>query len=234
VTQPEGSSVVAVRGSAASAVLTYDDGPTPGVTDRLLPVLAEAGATATFFVLLTRVRESPGLLREVMAAGHEIGLHGADHRRLTAVPADLHPARFHDAKAELEDLTGQPVSWSRPPYGAQDRASWRAAREAGLQPVLWTISCQDWEELPTEEYLAELRAGDPAGSIILLHDGYADQRDGVDDGPEPSLDRIALSRHVLQDLAAAGLTATSLARATEHADPVQRPWLVELGDHVDE
>jgi peptidoglycan/xylan/chitin deacetylase (PgdA/CDA1 family) len=227
---PDGSSVVEVPGATASAVLTYDDGPTPGVTDRLLPVLAEAGATATFFVLLTRVRANLALLREVMAAGHEIGLHGPDHLRLTTLPPGAHAARFRDARAELEDLAGVPVRWSRPPYGAQDVASWRAAREVGLQPVLWSITCRDWQTHPPDEYLVELRATDPAGSIILLHDGYADAGDGVDDGPEPILDRIALTGGVLQRLGEAELVATSVSRAVDHAEPRQRPWLVELGD----
>lgn len=226
---PDGLSVVSTS-SVTSTVLTYDDGPTPGVTDRLLPVLAAAGATATFFVLLTRVRSSLGLLREVMAAGHEIGLHGPDHLRLTTLPPEAHPDRFREAKAELEDLAAAGVRWSRPPYGLQDRPSWQAARDAGLEPVLWTVTCSDWESHPPDRYLSELRATDPAGSIVLLHDGYADARDGVDDGPPPELDRIALTRGVLDEVAAAGLVARSLGRTLDHAQPVHRPWLAELGD----
>lgn len=117
VAEPVGSSVIAVRPAAGSVVLTYDDGPTPGVTDRLLPVLAEASATATFFVLLTRVRSRVGLLRETLAAGHEVGLHGPDHRRLTTLPPETLATRFRDAKAELEDVMGAEVRWSRPPDG---------------------------------------------------------------------------------------------------------------------
>jgi peptidoglycan/xylan/chitin deacetylase (PgdA/CDA1 family) len=222
--------VVSLRRPTTSAVLTYDDGPTPGITDRLLPLLAEAGASATFFVLLTRVRSSLGLLHEVLAAGHEVGLHGSDHRRLTALPPESLPTHFRDAKAELEDLAGVPVWWSRPPYGAQDRAAWQAARDAGLTPVLWSITCQDWETRPAEEYLAELRATDPAGSVILLHDGFADTRDGVDDGPPPDLDRIALTRQVLDETGAAGLVRRSLGEALDHSEPELQPWLDELGD----
>jgi peptidoglycan/xylan/chitin deacetylase (PgdA/CDA1 family) len=223
----DGSSVVALRPPASVTVLTYDDGPTPGVTDLLLPVLESAGASATFFVLLTRVRASLGLLREVMAAGHEIGLHGSDHLRLTTLPPEAHRDRFRDAKAELEDLAGVPVRWSRPPYGAQDRASWRAARDAGLEPVLWTVTCFDWETHPPDDYLSELRATDPAGCIVLLHDGYADARDGVDDGPPPTLDRIALTRGVLAEIESAGTTGSSLGRALENAEAHRRPWLEE-------
>ncbi|MGA8245859.1 MAG: polysaccharide deacetylase family protein, partial [Nocardioides sp.] len=92
MSEPEGSSVVGVEPSSRSVVLTYDDGPTPGVTDQLLAVLAEADATATFFVLLTRVRPHLALLRELLAAGHEIGLHGPDHRRLTTLPPEARSA----------------------------------------------------------------------------------------------------------------------------------------------
>jgi peptidoglycan/xylan/chitin deacetylase (PgdA/CDA1 family) len=230
VSAPIGDSVVAVREPARSTVLTYDDGPTQGVTDRLLPVLAAAGATATFFVLLTRVRSSPGLLREVLAAGHEVGLHGPDHLRLTSLEPDVLPGRFRDAKAELEDLTGVPVRWSRPPYGAQDPASWRAARAAGLTPVLWSLHCLDWETHSLDAHLAGLRAADPTGSVVLLHDGFADARDGVDDGPPPDLDRVALTRGVLDELASSGLTGSSLHHALAGSSPVTRPWLEELGD----
>jgi peptidoglycan/xylan/chitin deacetylase (PgdA/CDA1 family) len=220
----DGLSVVSTS-SVTSTVLTYDDGPTPGITDVLLPELATVGATATFFVLLTRVRAYPGLLREMMAAGHEVALHGPDHLRLTSLPPEAHAARFRDAKAELEDLTGVPVRWSRPPYGAQDPPAWRAARDAGLRPVLWSVTCFDWETHPPEVYLSDLRATDPAGNIVLLHDGYADARDGVDDGPPPKLDRVALTRSVLDEISAAGLVASSLGGALEQAEPQQRPWL---------
>lgn len=227
---PVGTSVVAVGAPSSLTVLTYDDGPTPGVTDRLLPVLASAGATATFFVLLTRVRASLGLLRETLAAGHEVALHGPDHLRLTSLPPAVLPGRFRDAKAELEDLAGVAVRWNRPPYGAQDPATWEAARAAGLTPVLWSADCLDWETHSLDDHLAGLRSTDPASGIVLLHDGFADARDGVDDGPPPDLDRVALTRGVLDELAASGLTGSSLERALVGSEPVTRPWLEELGD----
>ncbi|MGC4112924.1 MAG: polysaccharide deacetylase family protein [Nocardioides sp.] len=219
------SSIVSLQQPSTSFVLTYDDGPTPGVTDRLLPVLAEAGASATFFVLLTRVRASPGLLHELIAAGHEVGLHGLDHQRLTSLPAEAHAARFRDGKAELEDVAGVPVRWSRPPYGAQDRASWQAARDAGLTPVCWSATCRDWEDLAQEEFVRSLDDVDPEGCVLLLHDGFADGRDGVDDGPPPArLDRVALTRSVLDRVGASGLSVLGLGRALERGTAVEEPW----------
>ncbi len=230
MTEPEGNSIVGVDPSSGSVVLTYDDGPTPGVTDQLLTVLAGAGASATFFVLLSRVRPHLELFREVLAAGHEIGLHGPDHRRLTTLPPELRsslPHLLRDAKAELEDLASVPVRWFRPPYGAQDAGTWRAARESDLTPVLWTLECQDWLTLPLEDQLASVHTGPLAGSIVLMHDGYADAADGVDDGPPPVLDRPALTAAVLTEVHAAGLRPRSLGEALASSQPTWRPWFDE-------
>src|SRR3954470_4494389 len=104
---PSGSSIVGLEGSGDVTIVTYDDGPKPGDTDAILRELDERRATATFFVLLTRVRRSPRHIAEMLAAGHEVALHGADHRRLTS---DVEPDKLHahvkDARAELEDLAG--------------------------------------------------------------------------------------------------------------------------------
>ncbi len=227
MTEPEGTSVVGVRPGSGSVVLTYDDGPTPGVTDRLLAVLADAGASATFFVLLTRARRHPGMIRDLLAAGHEIGLHGRDHRRLTTEDRDTLPRLLRDARSELEDLTSSPVPLFRPPYGAQDGAVWHAARAAGLTPVLWSRHCADWLDVPLGDRLAELRNGPLDGAVVLLHDGFADADDGVDDGPSPSFDRCALTSAVLAEIRRDGLTARSLGSALETSTAVCRPWFDE-------
>ena len=112
-------SMVGVRSDASLIALTYDDGPEPGGTDRVLDALAEAGATATFFVLMTRVRRHPALLQRILAEGHEIGLHGLDHRPLTSFPVAEVKRRCVAGRDELEQAIGRPVRWMRPPYGRQ-------------------------------------------------------------------------------------------------------------------
>ncbi|MEO7235452.1 MAG: polysaccharide deacetylase family protein, partial [Lapillicoccus sp.] len=116
------ASVVAT--TAPSLVLTFDDGPDPANTPRVLEVLRDRGASATFFVLMTRVRREPRLLAELMAAGHEVGLHGPDHRVLTQFSSREVRRRTEEARRELEDVTGTAVRWFRPPYGAQTPATW--------------------------------------------------------------------------------------------------------------
>ena len=84
-TRPVGS-VRAVSSPEPIVVLTFDDGPVPGSTEDLLASMADFGASATFFVVMTRVRRSPGLLAEISAQGHEVALHGPDHVRPHRAP----------------------------------------------------------------------------------------------------------------------------------------------------
>lgn len=208
-----GESVVGVMPPSPVTILTYDDGPTPGVTDRLLAVLSEHDATATFFILIPRLRRFPGLVDEILAGGHEIGLHGTDHRRQTSLRrAELREEAVR-GRRELEDATGRQVRWFRPPYGAQSPASWRAAVSAGLTPVMWSVQVDDWLTLPAGEHLAHVRDRPLGGEMLLLHDGFAEAEDGADDGPPPELDRVELTRGVLAEIRDQGLVGRSLGEA---------------------
>ncbi|WP_223692401.1 polysaccharide deacetylase family protein [Leifsonia poae] len=213
--------VMAVRTDAPEFVLTYDDGPVAGSTDRILAVLAERGATATFFMLLSRVRADPGLLAEVVAAGHEVALHGVDHRDLTTFPLDEVRRRMHDGRRELEDAAGRPVPWFRPPYGHQTFGVWRAIRAAGMTPVLWGPSTGDSRgDFDQEQRVTAALTGAMRGAILLAHDNFADALDGVDDGTPPLLDRADLLVRVLDGYAGLGLHARSLTAALATGAPV--------------
>ncbi len=214
-------SVVQVRTTAPDVVLTFDDGPQPGGTETVLAALADAGATATFFVLLTRVRRHSELLHEVLAAGHEVALHGADHRALTDLPPHEVRQRSRTARDELEDLIGRSVRWLRPPYGRQTPRTVLATRRAGLEPVLWSATTWDWRDVPHADRVAKAPEGVGPGLVVLGHDGWPDRIDGVDDGPAPQLDRGALVREVLDRYADRGLRGRSLVDALVHGAPVR-------------
>jgi peptidoglycan/xylan/chitin deacetylase (PgdA/CDA1 family) len=224
-TAPIGS-LRAVRTQRPEVVLTYDDGPDTVSTEPVLSALADAGATATFFVLMGRARRNPTLVREVVEAGHEVGLHGLDHVRLTNLPAVEVRRRTMDGKAELEDLLGLPVRWFRPPYGAQQPRTWLAIRQAGLTPVIWGPTPGDWRSLPEPELARHALIGVGAGEIVLAHDGFAGPEDGVDDGPPPALDRGLLARLMLEGFAGAGLHARSISAALEHGAPAMWAWFL--------
>ena len=218
-------SAVSVRTDEPHVVLTFDDGPEPGGTDRILEALSVARASATFFVLLTRVRRYRGLLDDVVAAGHEVALHGVDHRALPTLPSAEVVQLIRAGKAELEDAVGRPVRWYRPPYGRQTVRNWAAVIRADLLPVLWGPTTLDWTDARDDERVARSQDGVQKGAIVLAHDGYAGPEDGACDGPPPVLDRGELITAVLARYADRGLAARSLAQALESGGRLVRaPW----------
>jgi peptidoglycan/xylan/chitin deacetylase (PgdA/CDA1 family) len=190
--------------------LTFDDGPDPDVTPAVLDVLAEAGTRATFFVLVDRANRHPALVRRVVDEGHEIGLHGPDHRRLTTLSAREVRSGLVAAKARLEHLAGTPVHWFRPPFGSQSIATYVAARRAGLMPVVWTAEGEDWVERPATEVADRVVERLRPGGIVLLHDGLAgDPREP--EGPDPLHDvRGEIVDEVIDRLAAHGMRGTTI------------------------
>lgn len=209
-------SVSSVTATAAhpQVVFTYDDGPTPGRTPAVLRALAEFDATATFFVLMTSVRANPELLADVVAAGHEIALHGVDHRHLPTLAPRVVEDNLRRGKGELEDAIGREVRWFRPPYGDQSPATWRAIRRAGMTSVIWSATSWDWNpQVDNDTRVAMATMSMRPGSIVLLHDGHAGALELADDGPEPQLDRYDLTRRLLQGCADQGWAGRSLGDA---------------------
>ena len=157
--------------AAAGVALTFDDGPHPEGTPSVLEVLARAGARATFFVVGEQVVRRPGMLAEIVAAGHQVALHGYRHRlqlRMTPSHAVDDLAR---GSAAIADALGERPIWHRPPYGIYSPAGLTAARAAGLRPLLWSRWGKDWRKLTTPSRIASRALhGVLPGDVILLHD----------------------------------------------------------------
>ena len=158
---------------------------------------------------------------ELLAAGHEVGLHGADHRALPDLPTAEVRRVVRAARAELEDAAGRAVRWYRPPYGRQTLRTWGAVTRAGLEPVLWGPTTWDWKSVPPAERLAKARQGVGPGAIVLAHDGTAGADDGAADGPPPALDRGELIAEVLRSYRELGLRGRSLGDALAAGSPVR-------------
>jgi peptidoglycan/xylan/chitin deacetylase (PgdA/CDA1 family) len=155
----------------SGVALTFDDGPHPEGTPAVLEVLARVGARATFFVVGEQVARRPALAAEIVAAGHAIALHGHRHRlqlRLSAHEVEEDLARGAAAVAEA---TGVRPALHRPPYGIYSPAGLRAARTAGLTPLLWSRWGKDWRRLTTPGRIANRATRNlSGGDVILLHD----------------------------------------------------------------
>jgi peptidoglycan/xylan/chitin deacetylase (PgdA/CDA1 family) len=140
-------------------------------TPAVLDALAATATTATFFLLSAQATAHPGVVGDLLAAGHTVGLHSDRHERLDRVPLRALTTRLADARRRLEDLIGAPVQWHRPPFG---RLSWRgslAARRAGLAIALWNEAPRDWQAANVAELAARLGPCLRAGALLALHDG---------------------------------------------------------------
>lgn len=166
-----------VRGLPGRGVaLTFDDGPDPASTTRLLDALAQANASATFFLLADRVEAHPELARAV-AARHEVGLHGLSHHPwLTLYSPERGAAELKDAAARVEAVTGTRPRWFRPPFGAVSPRLYEAARRAELTVVWCSVRPGDGGGIDAGTLRARCaRAVD--GDIVLLHDGARPARE---------------------------------------------------------
>jgi peptidoglycan-N-acetylglucosamine deacetylase len=156
---------------AAGVAITFDDGPHPEGTPAVLEVLARAGVRATFFVVGEQVRRRPELVARAAAAGHVIALHGDRHRLQLRLGAAAVADDLARGRAAIEDATGASPVWHRPPFGIYSPAGLRAARAAGLAPLLWSRWGKDWRRLTTPGRIAARATRSViGGDVILLHD----------------------------------------------------------------
>jgi peptidoglycan/xylan/chitin deacetylase (PgdA/CDA1 family) len=184
--------------------LTFDDGPHAQGTPAVLELLAAADLRATFFLVGEQVQRNPALAREIVAAGHGIGLHCQRHRNLLRLTPAQVRADIDRAEAAIGEATGLASALYRPPYGVLNAAALRLARARGWRTLLWSHWGRDWERRASAESIHALvtdRAGE--GSVLLLHD--------ADDYSAPgSWQRtVAALPRVLQTLAERGLEPVS-------------------------
>lgn len=158
-------------GADGHVALTFDDGPVAPSTPAVLAALDALGWRATFFMLGEEARRAPGLAAEVVAAGHEVGVHGDRHRNPVKEPPWTTLDGLRRAWEAIASATGVTPAWYRPPYGVLSGAALAGARRLGLRPVLWTALGRDWEATATPATIvANVAAGLRPGGTVLLHD----------------------------------------------------------------
>lgn len=186
------------RGPAGARrlALTFDDGPDPDWTPRVLEVLARYGARATFFVVGRRAARAPGTVRAIAAAGHEVANHGWSHRSLWFCG----PERTRDEVARghrlLGDLTGEPPRHFRPPWGMLNAALPAALAAVGERCVLWSVQPEGRRARPPDRQAAHVLGRVRPGAIVDLHDA-----EGLPGAPDRLLPALPA---MVSGLAAAG------------------------------
>ena len=162
---------LAGQGDPAHVALTFDDGPDPESTPMFAEVLADRGIRATFFMLGRMVAAAPELAGNLAAAGHEIGVHGWDHRYLPLRGLRETRTDLRRATDLIASVTGTRPTLFRPPYGVLSGPALVAARELGLTPLLWGAWGREWTAGSTPESVFQTLAGDLDGGVtVLLHD----------------------------------------------------------------
>jgi peptidoglycan/xylan/chitin deacetylase (PgdA/CDA1 family) len=159
------------RGRSGHVAITFDDGPDPASTPAFLHQLDQLGWHATFFMLGSMARQHPTLVAEVAAAGHEIGVHGDEHRNMLRRSPWSARADVVRCRDLLADLSGQEPLFFRPPFGTLAFGAFWGAKSAGLTTVLWTNWGRDWRgDASPDAVAAEVLARDIDGGTVLLHD----------------------------------------------------------------
>jgi peptidoglycan/xylan/chitin deacetylase (PgdA/CDA1 family) len=160
--------------------LTFDDGPTP-FTDRLVSVLNDAGAKATFFMIGNKVAANPDGAKRVADAGMEIGNHTWEHPNMTTIPEQYVPEQLSKAQDAITAATGHTPTLWRPAGGLTDDAVNAVAAKDGLAGILWDVIPFDWiNDANTAATRYMLMTQIKPGSVVLLHDSYSSTVDLVE------------------------------------------------------
>lgn len=215
---PEVEHIPGVDGVA----LTFDDGPDHCLGE-FLATLDRYGARATFFLVGEQVRAAPGRVAEIVAAGHEVGLHCDQHlSHLSLTPRQV-LEDLRRARATIEDAAGRPIRLYRPPYGQYNLVSWIAVGRLGWTRVRWSRDPRDWAADATPDGIVAAVGKPRPGDIILLHDSDRYSARGSHERTLAALPRI------LDTISAAGLAARPVGVLLEEGRAAPRPSDVSGG-----
>lgn len=151
--------------------LTFDDGPHPYFTDRLLTLLKKEHVRATFFTVGRLVMEYPYLVQEISLAGHELAGHSFTHRNLSRLSDDEVRRELSITRGMIEDLSGKRVPYFRPPGGQYNQRVVSLGKSMGLSMVLWSVFPKDHEEPSSDVIVDRVLQQATDGGIVLLHSG---------------------------------------------------------------
>ncbi|MDI6812787.1 MAG: polysaccharide deacetylase family protein [Desulfitobacteriaceae bacterium] len=151
--------------------ITFDDGPDPNFTPRVLDILDYYKVSATFFVVGEKAKRYPDLVQQILARGHIVGAHSQNHRLSWKMSPLATWQEWQENIKTLESITGKEIQWIRPPWGTFNLALWLWMKKYQKKAVLWSIKGNDWQVKCTPaEITSRILKNIKQGSILLLHD----------------------------------------------------------------
>ena len=202
--------VITSGGSAKHAVaLTFDDGPSPRYTPQILALLKQYQARGTFFVLGCKVEQHSGLIKEMLAAGHEVGNHTHSHCHLPKTD-QLARARELERTCLALDLLGCPKNSRimRPPYSEYDQRLVSYLGHTDREMILWSVDSGDWRGLEATAIARNVLNQVKNGAIIIFHD--SDEGNQADRTPT-----VAALKIILPALQKAGYRLVTVSELLE-------------------
>jgi peptidoglycan/xylan/chitin deacetylase (PgdA/CDA1 family) len=211
--------------SSDGVALTFDDGPHPVTTRSVLEVLRAANVSATFFVIGRKVDAHPDVVREIVADGHSLGVHGYEHDWLYALkPPAVVAADIERARAAVERAVGLRPSWFRPPIGHVSPRTAAGAKRAGVEMVGWSVRGLDGlSRADPQAVAARVERGLGGGAIVLLHD--AAERDDFSPAAILALPGVlrAIARRGLRVLPLEAMISAETSEARGSSAPEETP-----------
>ncbi|HNM68263.1 MAG TPA: polysaccharide deacetylase family protein [Flavobacteriales bacterium] len=159
------------KGAAGTLALTYDDGPHPEYTPRLLDLLREEGVRATFFCIGAAVEREPAIAARIMQEGHAIGMHTMHHRLNWGFKNEERAAtEIRDCAMAIDRATGVRTDLFRPPFGVTSPNTARAMAKAGVRPVAWDLRTFDTASRNVPALIQRTLAKLDRCTIVVMHD----------------------------------------------------------------
>lgn len=156
-------------GTNKYVAFTFDDGPSPSTTTRLLDILARENVPATFFVIGNLAARNPQIIARAVAEGHVVGNHSWGHANLGRMSSANIVADLTRTNNAIKNATGVEPTLLRPPYGATSRT---LQNSANLPLILWSVDTRDWESRNVNSIYNIVARNVKSGSIVLFHDIY--------------------------------------------------------------
>lgn len=172
-------------------ILTFDDGPNPVYTQKVLDLLKDTRTKATFFVVVEQAVQYPKLIKRMQMEGHNIELHSLEHRHAYLCSYSYMKKDFNDSLTLLKGLECE-VHFYRPPWGARNLFTRSLVRKNHLNMILWDIMVGDWKNNKSPEMIAkQLLKKVFDGAIICLHDG-GENYGGDEGAPFNTIDALKI------------------------------------------
>lgn len=150
--------------------LTFDDGPHPHKTERILALLEKHGVRATFFIIGSNAEMYPEIVAKEAALGHELANHSYTHPRLSVLTEAEIRAEIEKTDEAIKKAAGVTPKLFRPPEGAYSEIVVKTAAGAGKNTIIWTVDTMDWAKSPRDAIVENVKTNVTSGSIVLFHD----------------------------------------------------------------